>query len=376
VTYRISTAVMTHPSRMESAERLVRSHPELAIKVIVDPRPDGPPAALRTARRAWAAMPATSTHHLVLQDDVQGTAQLGRHVVDAVAAQPLAPLSFFTEWGSKTAQAVRMAALSGRAWAEVVDHLHTSAAVLLPAPLVRDFLAHLATPGVADEDTVADADILFGFLRARGLMPLMSVPNLVEHIELASLLGNDVLRGPRHSPCFDPALPVHDWTAGVWQDTPVLPHFSTRDARSYCHVRTGDGWTARQTVDWLLDRGLPLRELIDHFRTNLNELAGVAQIRSVLAETMLLELWVTAYATGIALREFQGLTPAELDDALRGPVGSRAWSSMVPGAFRKILPLPVSRWLAEALQPLIEQAIHDGARTGADLLPDQAGVGR
>ncbi|MEV4511691.1 hypothetical protein AB0K00_22290 [Dactylosporangium sp. NPDC049525] len=361
---RISTVVMTHPDRIESAQRLVDAHPDMSIRIVLDPRPDGPPAAVRTARRAWSAMPGDASHHLVLQDDVRGTAHLGQHVTSAVAAMPDSPLCFFTEWGSKTAQAVRMAALCGDAWAEIVDHLHTSQAVLLPAALVRQLQAHMATPGVADDDAVADADLLFGFLRERGTTPLVSVPNLVEHIELPSLLGNDILRGPRHSPCFDPSLPTHDWGSGVWRPAAVLPQFSTRDARSYCHLReTGGGWTSPQTVDWLRERGLALPELVERFRSRLGALPAAARIRAVIAETMLFELWVTAYAAGVVLREHYGLDPDTAGGRLRAPVADRAWASLVPGALRKILPLPVSHWLAEELRALVRDAVSAGGST-------------
>lgn len=363
----LSIAVMTHPSRQQSADRLVQAHPDLPMQIVTDPNPDGPPAALRTARRAWAALPETATHHLVLQDDVRGTAELGWHVRSAVTAMPNTPLCFFTEWGSKTAQLSRLAALAGCHWARIPDHLHTSQAILLPAAIVADFLAHVETPGVAADDTVADADVLFGFLRDRGLEPLVAVPNLVEHIEVPSLLGNSLLRGPRHSPCFDPALPVRPWSSRIFADPPVLPYFSTREARSLCELRTdGTGHKSQQTVDWLRGQGMPLPALIESFRDALHDLPAVAWIQSAVAETLVFEIWLTAVASGIAIRESHNLHSTALDSAMGDPVAVRYWESFVPGALRKILPLSMSRHLSEELKPLLRAAIRDeplGARS-------------
>jgi hypothetical protein len=41
---RLSTAIMTHPSRLARAEQLRCAYPELGVRVVQDPDPTGPDA--------------------------------------------------------------------------------------------------------------------------------------------------------------------------------------------------------------------------------------------------------------------------------------------------------------------------------------------
>src|SRR5258706_7233679 len=96
---RLSAAVMTHPRRLEAARALRARHPDLNLQLVVDPRPDEPPNALRTARAAWRAVGAGATHHLVVQDDMLLVDGIGALLQQAAAELPTQVLSLFTEWG-------------------------------------------------------------------------------------------------------------------------------------------------------------------------------------------------------------------------------------------------------------------------------------
>lgn len=355
---RLTAGVMTHPSRRDNALRVMRSQRDLAVELIEDPLPHGRPGAARTAQRGWEAMPDTSTHHLLLQDDILATAGLARHLTDVIAQAPDAPLCLFTEWASKTAQAVRLSVLEGYGLVEVVDRLHTTQGIVLPAGIVRDFTAHLRGSGIDMANAVADADLLFGFLRAEGHTVYVTAPNLVEHIELPSLLTNDILRGPRQSPCFDPSLAPREWAVEPPGRAVVIPHMST-DGRSYCHRRDSTGWSSSQTVDWLADFGVPLPRLFETFRGELAALPQADQVRTVVADTLVFQLWLTALASGQVLRTERGCDTSKLTKALAEPDGGLAWSTLVPGSLRKTLPVELGHSLGEALRSMLTRALFD-----------------
>src|SRR5213079_488995 len=111
---RISSAVMTHPRRLPRARELAAT---LGLDaVVVDPDPDGPPSALRTALAAWGAAAPGATHHLVLQDDVSAPASLRDLVRRSVRRHPADALAFYAAWNTRNGSAVRLAALVGAGW--------------------------------------------------------------------------------------------------------------------------------------------------------------------------------------------------------------------------------------------------------------------
>ena len=102
----LSCAIMAHPKRSRTAHRLADSLPGLSPRVVLDPEPDGPPATLRTARAAWAAVPPNATHHLVLQDDSVPVAGMADTLVGLMSTHPELPVALFCEWGSGTGSRV------------------------------------------------------------------------------------------------------------------------------------------------------------------------------------------------------------------------------------------------------------------------------
>jgi len=117
----LHAVVMAHPRRLSSAEALRERHPELDMTIMFDPEPDAEPSALRAARLAWASAPAGATHLLVVQDDMVLVPDIQRHVLSAASIMPSSVLSFFTEWGSRTGHALRLASVLGGSWVEVID---------------------------------------------------------------------------------------------------------------------------------------------------------------------------------------------------------------------------------------------------------------
>ncbi|MFF2658878.1 hypothetical protein ACFVUH_16105 [Kitasatospora sp. NPDC058032] len=180
----MSSAVMTHPVRLVQARELAE---RLGLDgLALDPEPDGPPSAMRTAMVAWAAADSAASHHLVVQDDVSAPENLVALVGRAAGRFPDEALVYYTNWHARNGGASRLAALAGAAWVRAVpDEFTPSLAVCLPLGTADDFRAF-----AAGSDERHDDELFSVFFRARGRMSLIAVPNVVEHIGTSSINGH------------------------------------------------------------------------------------------------------------------------------------------------------------------------------------------
>jgi hypothetical protein len=368
---RLSAVVMTHPRRREAALALRRRHPGLDLAVVEDPRPDGPPSALRTARPAWRAVPDDASHHLVVQDDMELVAGFAEHARTAARAMPGRILCFFTEWGSRTSHALRLAAVAGASWVPVLDPYVPTNALLLPADVARA----LASAAEAVDDSVPDDVFLLRYVQEHDLVPYVSVPNLAEQTPARSLVGNDLILGPRPSALFGGALDRFRLGARVWLPA-VVPHLLLLEGYSVCQIREspagsarppGGGpaplrqrWSVVRTHEYLAGLGLTLPQLFDGFRSDLARVDGPGRLRAVVAEPLLLQLWLTAFAYGVVMEP-----PGGLDDTLADPVAAAALRTFVPGAVRRFVPRRLLDRLPVLAAPLIGGAIRSGFRAAA-----------
>jgi hypothetical protein len=203
--YELSAAIMTHPSRLANALELRdRLLPDIDAQVFVDPEPDGPPRALRSARLAWGAAGGSASHHLVLQDDVYPCTSFAVHVARVVKTDPDAAVSLFANWYSDTGFLMRTASLLGLASVPVADVYMPTQALVAPVAVAATIADHLgrATPEEHDDVIILDC------LRDLGTRHLAAVPSLVQHDDLPSIS----LNGRR---CFRPAA--------VFSDPPIIP---------------------------------------------------------------------------------------------------------------------------------------------------------
>ncbi|MCX4851208.1 hypothetical protein [Streptomyces sp. NBC_00893] len=180
----VSSAVMTHPVRLTQAQDLAA---RLRLDgLALDPDPEGPPSALRTALVAWAAVDPGASHHLVVQDDVDAPTELMEIVGRAAARFPDEALVFYTNWHARNGAAVRIAALAGACWVRAVpDEFTPSLGVCLPSGTAAGFREY-----ARDSAERHDDELLSVFFRGRGRMSLLSVPNIVEHIGTSSINGH------------------------------------------------------------------------------------------------------------------------------------------------------------------------------------------
>ncbi|HEY3001773.1 MAG TPA: hypothetical protein VGJ44_05440, partial [Kribbellaceae bacterium] len=192
----LSGAVMTHPRRIEFAQTLLSTTPTGLLRLVADPDPTGPPTALRTAMRAWSEYPSTATHHLVLQDDVVLCRDFFHHARTAIAAAPDAAIAFYAHWNSRNAAAVRLGALTGARWVRATGEYTPTIALALPVEIASGFAGYARRHG----DTWPDDVVMSRYLGFLGVPTYLSVPNLVDHANLPSVMRNDY-HGPRQAAC-------------------------------------------------------------------------------------------------------------------------------------------------------------------------------
>ncbi|CAL9456974.1 hypothetical protein [Streptomyces sp. enrichment culture] len=353
--------VMAHPRRRDQALALLTRLDGDDRALVLDPDPEGPPTPLRTAAAAWAGPYGEARHRLVLQDDVVPARGFLDLVAEAVRSRPDDPIAFYSNWNHWNGSAVRLAALSGAGWARAIpDEYAPSLAVVLPRALAADFADYARR--LLAHGTPPDDEALSAFLRERGRALFIAVPNLVEHGDGDSLVGNDV-QGPRFSPCFA------DDTAGGRTGPATLgaldfyPHFFK--GHVYGIVPAGpDG--RRTKVYWdeaVRATGVdpaPVREAARREPTPaalLRDLAGAGlHIHHATAA------WTAAVLYGITLARL----PAPTGAPSPGPdpaVRARAVETIPLGGLAQVVGLPLLHRVMDPLRRLTEA----GLRTGTEL---------
>ncbi|QXJ22298.1 hypothetical protein AGRA3207_003280 [Actinomadura graeca] len=350
---RMSAVVMTHPARLAAAERLVAAYPGLGLRIVCDPSPGTPGGTLRTSRLAWSDVAPGATHHLVVQDDSILHPDFPALLAPAVAAMPEHALSFFTEWGSRTSNALRLAALAGAGWAEVVDTYMPAQVLVLPAGAAVRFDAHAAASGHTEDDMA-----LLPFLRSEGLRALVSVPNLVEHAESPSLAGNDEPHGIRRAACYPPG-PVDALGAAVLGGLTCVPYFSWFSGHARYQERDDTGsdlWKAGPARELLRDRGMGDRRIASFLARARAQRAESAFLTRHLAEEQVSALATTACALGAVAA---GLAPGGL--CLDSPAATGSLATLAPGGLRRCLSREALAEVARRLAPLVAEWTRIGA---------------
>lgn len=357
----LSVVVMAHPRRDKAARRLQEQYPELGITVVYDPDPDGPPATLRTARLAWAAVADGATHHLVLQDDVELCAGFPEVVRRATAVGPPGPLAFFANWASRSGQLLRLAALSGATWAPVLDAYVPTQALLLPAPLAREFAAYL--DGLPF--TVPDNQAVSFFLASRGLTTHVCCPNLVEHVGTESLLWHDVMFGVRRSVLFPAGegLASHRFD-GTVVGSGCVPHFESLAGYAVVYFQEArDGRPAQSIAahEVLIDCGMSNLDIVEQYRGDLRENPEAEPDTSGFGYPFTFQLWLTSFVFGAVAGELlDGPDPEVLAMALRRPWARPALHSLPAGTLRRFVPMDRLADTSERLRGLCDGGIRSG----------------
>lgn len=337
----LSAVVMAHPRRLQAAQRLRDQHPELDLGLVLDPEPEAEPNALRAARLAWASVPDHATHLLVVQDDMLPVPDIAEHVRQAASLMPQAVLSFFTEWGSRTSHALRLATVQGASWVKTIDPYVPTTLHLLPADVARKVATY---PAVSPDE--ADDVLLLRFVEEFEVPAYASVPNLAEQAPVTSLMGNDLIQGIR--PAAWCASPQGGFGSRV-ADLPVVPHLLIFQGYSVCFMPG----QSPKTHDYLSQhRGISLRQQLEMFGEAMAELDPAHTIRDRVPEPILLQFWLTALVYGMVAG---------------GPPREEVLRTLGPGSLRRFVPFSLLSKVPDLVGPVAHQAIKLGSSLGKSL---------
>ncbi|MFE3096223.1 hypothetical protein ACFXG1_20670 [Streptomyces sp. NPDC059248] len=192
---RVSSAVMTHPVRRAQAQELCD---RLGLGgLAMDPEPDGPPSALRTALVAWSRIADGATHQLMIQDDVAAPDDFVDLVAHCADRFPADALAFYTNWHARNGAAARLAALAGAGWVRAAPEEFTpTLAITLPVAVAAEYGRYARATGERHDD-----EVMAAFLSGRGRSALLAVPTVTEHTGTSSINGHGDVQGVRLAVC-------------------------------------------------------------------------------------------------------------------------------------------------------------------------------
>jgi hypothetical protein len=345
-TIRLSASVLAHPSRAQRAQRLIDHTPNGGFSLVLDPDPDGPPSALRTALAAWRSIDPEATHHLVVQDDMILSAGLFERAQRAAAAMPDAALSFFALWDSRNGGAVRLGALAGARWVAAGSEYTPSAILLLPRAVAAGFV------DFAERrlNTWPDDILMHQYLRATGVASYVAVPNSGEHADVPSISGNR-FRGPRKAVCWRAEAPVSHEDSQL-TGMSVIP-FCKR-GKAQCSVRIPGTvpakWYDIPTERYLASQGLSPSRLRREF-TATGECDPLIEWA----------VWLTGFAMAVVHHLDTGAVASGMGSASPDPaVLTEAIQTIGPGGLCHDTPLPILSQLRETLAETATRGLHAG----------------
>jgi len=359
----LSVAVMTHPRRLDHAQTLAAAlHPH-PVDIVLDPVPDGPPESLRTAVRAWAAA-GDATHHLVLQDDVVVIDGFIDHVLQDVVEFPEAALAYFAHWSCLNGMAVRLGALLDARWVEAIHEWTPCLALVLPRRVALGF----AEFGLSyHHEPRRDDNVMQLLLTSKGVPTYLSVPCLVNHTPLPSLLGHDP-KGTRKAACFLGDLPLRppNGVADALLTFNAIPYFS--GGQALCSLPNPSPNNRLQRIrmegpSYLTSLGVPMRRVRAELHSVLSELDHETRRAGMrLGEQTLWQLWVTTYAMGCAARQSHGSLAGQRDSrkASQRCLSENAMATIAVGGLTHTSDQPN----AEKLSWQLRHFCHAGFTTG------------
>ncbi|RKT87091.1 hypothetical protein SAMN05421805_102508 [Saccharopolyspora antimicrobica] len=350
----LSTAVMTHPLRRRLAEKVVDSLCALDPAVAVDPEPLDTPRTLRTSIQAWDSVRTGAAYHLVIQDDVLPSKHFAEHVADILAYDPEHPIALFSVCYSRNGWAVRWASAWGARLVAGVPEYVPCVALLLPADAARHYV-HFARAW--DNADTPDDYVMRAYFAEAGLKLLLSVPSLVEHRPVRSLIGNDFLAaaacfGDPRSGWFRDGGPVLDG----YQVLPVLKDDELWLCRKDACSTRQDDWGAVPFEAEAHRIGVDLDDLMDRYNRFLVGVPDslVDQWFTVAHPRVLWTAWLAAYL----LRNYH--PPRK--DVLTGPDSVLLDSSLRTILSELLTPEPISNAPIENLD-LLFPVVADGFAT-------------
>lgn len=186
----IGVAIMYHPKRAHYINDIISGCNPLSVQPVQDPDPEAFPSPLRTAKLAWSAVKAKSTHHLVLQDDVLLAPDFSERLYSVVARRPNDVLALYVSWNTQiNAYFARLSAASGAPYAALSLHEWVPClGLVMPSDLALDLADYLR---IFPDERKADDLLIQDFCKLRRISVLAVIPSLIEHRVIPSLADND-----------------------------------------------------------------------------------------------------------------------------------------------------------------------------------------
>lgn len=194
----IDIVIQHHPKRASILGRLKRRLP--GARVVSDPDPSGVVYPWRTYRECLASIQPEASHLLVVQDDATPCEHLLDVLPRIAARYPATMVSLYCgHYPTACAINVHRAANQGQVYAALDTRSWTPVVALLwPRPDA------LRCPTViADRPVQARADdaVVGEYVRRVGAQPVVTVPNLVNHLDDVPSLVGSRMRSPYRTSC-------------------------------------------------------------------------------------------------------------------------------------------------------------------------------
>jgi hypothetical protein len=353
----LDVRIMAHPARTNLALSLRDRLGALDPVIVWDTISEGPPSAMRTARRAWAVPTrAGATHRVVLQDDVRAPEDFADRLIRLLAAHPLAPVGLFAGWSSRTGQAVRLAAYLGLDWVPVLGTALSATGIALPEALATRYTDWADDHGTEERDSIS----VYSFLLSSGCDPVIAVPNLIQHDwpYTASLWPEKFVQGPRRSACYLDRCDGRTAGAGLGQ-LPAVPYLSPTQLRSRTAVYDESAQRFEELPSWRYARqlGFSTAQLVSLFGGA--DSAARRALAGYLDPAFQYEIWLTGFLCG---RVLTLLRPGGAVDL--GTLAAQAASrTLATGCLSRIVSAEILEPLADLTEVLVEHSLRAGLAT-------------
>jgi hypothetical protein len=229
-------------------------------------------------------------------------------------------------------------------------------ALALPAEVARGFDGFAAT---AIGPKACDI-VMLRYLRRAGVDRYVSIPGLIEHRQLPSIVGpyND-RQGRREAACFLPEVTGPAPGDAVLAGLSVVPNLAwTRASAVFEHrMRSGESadelWMPVPAAELLAERGMEDPALSGEFKAAVASIGDLDQVCDRVGDRALGALWTTAFSLGLTAAS-TGRLPG---DPTAEPLARAALSTLAPGGLRRLVPGADLDWLSDQLAPLTLAAV-------------------
>lgn len=172
------------------------------------------------SRKAWSALSPTTTHKLVLADDISICANFITHVQNTLKVLPDQIITYWTGRSGKKPSLFNRALKSNSHWLRLNTDLRMTAC-LMPTLRIKQFLS-FCDRYIREDDQKYDDMRIDAFLLLNEILYYQTIPELAEHE--GSAISTTSVRSNRIAYSYDPNPPIDiDWTQGIDIPPGIIP---------------------------------------------------------------------------------------------------------------------------------------------------------